>query len=417
MVLCASGILSGEHAVAPLCYIGAFELSRHGISWESRVAPLMPYAAIAALYLIVRGTLGYGVAGSAFYIDPATEPLRYLITAATRIPLLLADLTFGLPAEWWYWGGPPWRTSELLQQYIPVQWLGAYALQRMQVGIGLIAILLCACTLALVFSSRAPRDTRALRWLLLGALLSLLPLAGTASMSRLTVSPAIGFSAAISCLLWGSTLRCVQAGRLLPRLAAGSVVLVIVLLHVVRAASASYSGTAQLVEASLLDTHWVTHAEYGRGDLTENRVIVISAHDMATQYCLPFIIHATGHPAPLSGHILSPAADNEQQIFRPSANQLDLIYRHPLRGQPFAPMVYRAGELPFFVGQTFHTAVFDVEVRELRYGDPQRLRFTFAKPLDDPQYIFLYPGEGGLAPIDLPAEGESLQLAPPSWPH
>jgi hypothetical protein len=36
-------------------------------------------------------------------------------------------------------------------------------------------------------------------------------------------------------------------------------------------------------------------------------------------------------------------------------------------------------------------------------------------PLDDPQYLFLYPVRDGLRPLALPGVGATLQLAAPSF--
>jgi hypothetical protein len=415
-LLVAMGLLAGEHAFAPLCYIFVLALWEPQRPLHERALRVLPYALIAGGYTVWRTSLGYGVAGSAFYIDPATEPLRFLSTAAIRYPLLLADLTFGMPAEWWSWGSP-WGKYKWLQRIVPRSWLGIAALQSVQVAAGVVACVLCIVAIWRLGRAPAGAVSRRLSVLLLGALIGLIPLTGTAAMSRLTVAPAIAFDAAAAYLLWRLAQYVLQRGPALQRVFASVLVLLIMQVHVVRAAELSQDGSRYLADISRTQLNWVKRTDFGMPVPKDRHIIIVSAHDMASQYCLPYVMHATRHFMLETAHLLSPAADNAHVLTRPASNQLRLDFPDPLEGAPFVPMVYRRPGLTFYPGQSFSNRVFSVLVETVRNGEPSRLLFTFHANLNDPRYIFLYPNKNGLQPLKLPRVGETTKLRPPAWPR
>jgi hypothetical protein len=83
-------LLSAESALAIL----AFPVAHAAV--EGRAAPKRAIVGVASLlllgivHLLVRGALGYGVAGSALYVDPLAEPLAYATTALPRLPAALS---------------------------------------------------------------------------------------------------------------------------------------------------------------------------------------------------------------------------------------------------------------------------------------------------------------------------------------
>jgi hypothetical protein len=409
------GLLAGEHAIAPLSYLVAYELCRDRVPWGSALRRLLPYAGLTLAYLIWRTYLGYGVSGSAFYVDPIREPVRYLQHGLTRIPLLIGDLLLGMAAEWWYWGIPyvVW-----IKDYVPLAWIEFALLQKIQVGLGAAAAI-AACA-GMVWSFRASRRSARLRtqWsLLLGATLSLIPLAGTAPMTRLTVVPAIAVDALIASALWKLCAKLIRTNdpraRSLLSLAGAAVVV----LHLVRPTVHCVQGARTLTNSSHLEYGWTTKAHLGDQDVPKRHVFIVSAHDMAAQYLMPYIMHAARLPVPLTSHLLSPAAENSHVLTRVADNVLDVLFPEPITNAPFAPMVYRQAGTGFFPGQTFHNALFDVEVKLVRGVEPRQLRFTFQRPLEDSQYLFVYPTEQGIEQVRLPMVGKSIRLDSPAWPQ
>jgi hypothetical protein len=191
----------------------------------------------------------------------------------------------------------------------------------------------------------------------------------------------------------------------------------IVLIHFARSVDFSMNGSTYLTYTSHLEFGWTTSPDFGSRGVQGRHVFILSAHDMATQFFLPYTLHAAGLPTPRSCHLLSAAAMNDHVLTRVAPNVLDVQYPEPITDAPFTPTVYRRAGMGFFVGQTFHNALFEVEVKSVRGVEPRHLRFTFRAPLDDPGYLFLYPTEDGIAPLDLPQLGESIRLDAPAWPQ
>lgn len=414
-LLVGFGLLAGEHAIAPLSYLVAYELCRDRAPWRNAIVRLLPYAGLAFGYLACRAYLGYGVSGSAFYVDPIREPVRYLQEGMTRIPLLVGDLLLGMAAEWWYWGIPYvfW-----VRDLLPSAWTEFALLREIQVGLG-VASVFAACA-GMFWGFRASRRSARLRtlWsLLLGAVVSLIPLAGTAPMTRLTVVPAIAVDALIALLLWKLCARLIRTKELQARAMCSVACAVVIVLHAVRPAVHCVQGTRNLTNSSHLEYGWTTKADFGEQDVRNRHVFVVSAHNMAAQYLMPYLMHAARLPVPLTSHLLSPAAENAHVLTRIAANVLDVQFPEPITNSPFAPMVYRQAGTGFFPGQTFHNALFGVEVKRVRGVEPRQLRFTFPKSLDDPQYLFVYPTEEGIEPVSLPVVGQSIRLKSPAWPQ
>jgi hypothetical protein len=415
LLLTAVGLLAGEHAIAPLCYLVALELFGSRGSVLERVGRLLPYLGLVAIYVIWRASLGYGVAGSAFYVDPFSEPARYLLTAATRVPLLAGDLVFGMAAEWWYWG-VPW--AHHFEGLLPKHWLTIETLQSVQVALGVVSLLAGVACLSWGYQRTRSRPRLRESWaLMIGAVVSLIPLAGTASMTRLTVVPAIAVDAALGCMLWWLFRKLVSTRGWSARLRCGAAGLLLICLHLVRAIYLSVQASLYLTNMSHLQYGWATSADFGKGDLRDRHVIMLSAHDMACQYLLPYLLHAAGLAVPLSSHLLSPAADNDHILTRVASNVLDIQFPEPINNPAFAPMVYRQSDPSFLPGQTFRNALFDVEVKSVRNFQPRHLRFTFHHDLDDRRYLFMYPTELGVLQLTLPSLGKSIRLDAPAWPQ
>lgn len=156
------------------------------------------------------------------------------------------------------------------------------------------------------------------------------------------------------------------------------------------------------------------NAEIDDAMIAKQDVMVIAAVDWATQWALPTVLHLNGRPRPHSSHLLSGALLHPHVLFRHSDHVLDI----ELHGDPvdasFVGSVYRPSSAPFVGGEQRELPAFRVQVLSVKQGQPSRLRFMFAKSLDDPTLLFLYPGARGLARVIIPALGGRLALPPPT---
>ncbi len=419
LLLVALALLAGEHAFAGLAYFAAFELWGMRGALTARLRALLPVAALGTTYLLVRAGLGYGIAGSGFYIDPLTTPLRYAAAAMTRLPLLLGDLLFGLGAEWEY-AGPPWREWLLKQDLLPPRWLALSSLQRLQLGAGVAAGVVALGLLWVL--GRAPLRARApgARWLLLGGLLSILPMCSTLPMSRLCLGAAIGIDAMLALLLCAAVGAALQRGlprRWPARLGFALLALPLIFVHLVYAGVRARRDVGYYAYLSRVEDDWVEHAEIDDAKIAGQQVFVIAGRDWPSQWALPFARHLHGHPMPERSALLSAAFDNPHVLLRRAARVLELRIEGAPVPATFSGSVYRPEVAPLRPGQRFAGAGFRVEILAAAGGQPTRLRFTFALPLDDPGYLFLYPREDGLRRVRMPAVGQRLRLPAPAVPH
>lgn len=417
----ALGLACGEHALAPLAYLVAFELAFMQDAPLRRVRALAPAALLTCAYLGAHHLLGYGLSGSGFYIDPLVAPGRYLEAAAQRLPLLLGDALFGLAAEWHY-GGVPFR--EALEDVVPRDWLEPAALQAFQHALGVCAAVIAIAALYALYRGALARiaHARTARFLLLGALLSLAPLAATLPMSRLLLAPAIGFDALIAWLIWEAGTRAAgTAGAprnpaTRDRVRLGLAALALLALHAGWAGKRARSDAAYYAVRSTLEENWVADARIDDRRVAQQHVFVIAAQDWATQWALPSVRHRHGKPRPKSSHLLSAAFLRPHTLYRPADRLLDvMIEGESVRGT-FLGSVYRAEDLPFAVGDFFSFPEFQVLVQATQAGEPLRMRFRFPRSVDDPSYLFLYPSPEGLRRVYPPLIGTRFELPSPTPP-
>jgi hypothetical protein len=415
LALVALGLLAGEHAVGPLAYFVAFELVAGEGNMRQRLSALLPLAALVVVYLTLRSSLGYGLAGSSFYIDPLAEPLRYASACAKRLPLLLGDLAFEFAAEWQYWE-PPWRHALLELHWLPPSWVTLERLQQIQRALGVLAAALALVATWRLCRAPAAQPRRAVGWLLLGGLLALLPMCGALPMGRLTLAAAVGFDAALGWLLWRLFGLVVGNGMLITRVGAALGATLLVSLHVVYASARSLREVSYYAVRSRLEEQWVLHAELPDAELAGKNVIVVSSADWASQFFLPFVRHLHGRTMPASSEVLSAASDAPHQLLRVAPRVLDLRLTPTPSGNSFSNSAYRSESAKFRAGEWYPGPRFNVAIVATSDGQPSHIRFVFPAALDDARYVFLYPTTAGLVRLQLPRVGEQLSLPAPAWP-
>jgi hypothetical protein len=413
--LLTGGIFAGEYALGLVAYFIAHALCDEPSDARRRLRALLPFTVPVAAYFVARSSLGYGATGSSFYVDPLRQPVEYLEASVGRVPLLLGDLLFGYTAEWWY-GMPPFALSVLQRGVLPAAWFSLAALHALQMSVGCVALLLVVAGFWHFSRPAGASLSRSVAWLILGALLSLFPLCGVFPMSRLTIGPAVGVHATLAWIVVHAWRRMTTPGALWIRCGAAGTIVLIVAVHCVVAALRSHDAVSSWAAISRLEEDWVRHAAIDSAGLGDRHIIVVSAQDLATQYALPYVRHLHRLTTPASSEILLPPCMSTIDLVRVAANVLDIRLSTRFDRSSFRRNVYwPAADREFQAGQRFATERFEVRVIATEHGDPTQLRFAFVHPLDDPQYLFLYPVRDGLRPLALPAVGATLQLAAPSF--
>ncbi|MCP4248476.1 MAG: hypothetical protein GY778_15620, partial [bacterium] len=94
-----AGLLGKEEAVATGGYLLAYAVFLERGALKSRVLSLLPYLAVAVVWLILHRGLGHGVSTSEVYVDPAVDPGRFLFRVTQYGPMLLLGQWTPLPAD------------------------------------------------------------------------------------------------------------------------------------------------------------------------------------------------------------------------------------------------------------------------------------------------------------------------------
>ncbi len=199
-LLFAIGLCGGETALGVAAIWVTVALGR-----KPKLTTLLhmaPLGLVLALWAAYYKTHGYGAAASGAYLDPGTEPLRYLAQAIHRVPSLAGALIASLPVEISVLS--PALTWTVAAISVLCVWLVLRGLRRLPLD---------------------PVDARAWPPLAVGALLALFPPAATWPSQRTLLAPSLVSAALVAMLLLGlRDLLLAQPGLRLARLARGTLV-------------------------------------------------------------------------------------------------------------------------------------------------------------------------------------------------
>ncbi|MCA3015930.1 MAG: hypothetical protein INH41_26395 [Myxococcaceae bacterium] len=390
VVSAAVGLCAGETAVACLAYVVAFELVGREGPLRLRVWALAPMSALLAGYAVVYKLTASGARGSATYVDPVSEPLEFLVAAPVRFLVNVGAQTFGLP-DLWLTASPAARVAlvGLGALALPVWWL---AWRRWAPG--------------------APEARRTLRWLALGAVLSVLPGLAAFPAARLLTGASLGLAAVVAALLDGA----LRDGGL--RRAAG---LAWGLWCFGGSAALSWLAmSAAFAEVGARTTAAVRALEPRPGE----RFVVVSSTEFATAiYAMP-VIFEERLPAPASWHVWS-MAQASVELWRTANRQVELRTIDGEMLESLFEQNFRNPSSPVPEGLTVALEGQRVTVLERRDGRPVRLRVDLERPAADFSFVW-WNGER-LERLELPAVGarrvlprvptilERVLLGPAAW--
>ena len=408
--LVALGLCAGEHALAALAYLVAASLYRPGPFW-TRTRALIPPATLVAAYVLVRAWLGYGIAGSGFYIDPVTEPIRYLFAFRDRVLVLLADLLFSIPCEWSQGAPLPGFLEQTLSLMLP-----ASSTQLSAAPVGLIAAVLVLVAIRWLRESRGGHGERAIEWLVVGALISLLPVGGVIAAGRMTPAPALGFDAFMAFLVWRSANAAMRASSRRRAVVASLSAMSLLAVALIVPARRSYHGAHYMNGMTNGERRWIEQADFGVESLVGRHVFVLSARDLASQIAIPYILHAAGKAMPASARLLSPRGDEPQVLTRVGASSFELAFAQHSSGTSFVGSVYRSDADVMHPGDKFFGPLFEVSVLETKLGQPTRVRFDFPISLDNEVFVFVVARQKQLVRLKLPPISGHFVIAPAGSP-
>ena len=379
----AIGLSGSELALAGLAYVVAYEVLGAPVAGlRSRLEGLVPLATLGTVYVIVYWLLGYGGEGSGLYFHPLHDPVEFVTAAVTRIPTLLASGILGFSADLWF---------------------AAPAARPLQVVVGLVAVVVLLCVLRVGWADMDGATRRALRWLLPGSLLSLLPIVATFPSDRMLLVPGIGLAAALAAVLIAAfeSLR-VRRHRLLVAVA-GVLSFVHLLLAPVLA----------MYIQNLLITQSRDSLELAASPVVRDsgglETVLVFAPDHVVALYMPLLIDHVSGPAPRSWRPLS-IAPCDHRLSRTGERTLELETVDGVMMSSVFEELYRSPKKPLSSGTVIDRGLFRAEVLEEAAQGPTRIAFHFDRDLGDPTLRFLIWLDGELRTAALPPLGEKVTI-------
>jgi hypothetical protein len=411
-----TGLLLGEWVLPMFAYLIAYEVAGATGPLPTRLAALLPAAVPGFAFLYARAALGYGARGSGAYIDPGAEPLSFLLVLCARIPVFVADMMFNVPASWWDHGSP-WRDDILRLELIsPSIWLQLPGWPFFHLVLGALGLSMLALAVRWCWPELSRDERTHVRWLLLGALIALVPVAGSFASTRLTMAAFVGVAPVLALVLR-------QVGRALMRApaiglrrwfasyAVGAAVLGLQLVAPLR------EDIAGRVDDFASTTAWVLAAELDPRKLPEQRVFLLTSSEFTTTFYLAYIWAYHGRPLPRSYAPIStaPYAHDVERVADDALVLRALGGGFLASGQEY---MFRSPRQPMLAGQSIALEGARVDVLRTRDGLPQMLQVTFDRSLDDPSLRLLVATRDGLTAFEPPRLHETKRLqraAHPNW--
>jgi hypothetical protein len=364
----ALALAAGEPGLATLTLVAAHELFLEDDALRARVLRVAAYLPVLAAWAWAYRHFGYGTRGSALYIDPGMDPLRFVALFFERFPLLMAgsvvssipDYAFFLPR------GP------------------YYAV----VALAWIITLLVAWWVAPALRSR-----RTARFFAAVMVLSVLPACATIPSGRLLMFSTVGsmglFAEAIAHRASGASRFMLGL-----RLYASPVLLVV--------------GNFQTPIAGSVVERFAASMPMDAA-LTEQELILVTAFDATGVGYVSMARKLAGGPVPRHIHVM---AVGDQNLMITRVDERTLLVR-PERGflsDQFSRL-FRGD--PFEVGTRVRWVHAWIEVVELTNDlRPAVVRFTFDEPLESTRYRWMYFHGRALQPFALPVVGANVTVAP-----
>lgn len=364
-VLFALGLASGEVTLAFAAYLFAYAVFLEAGPWGKRLLPLAPYAAVSLAYLLMYRALGFGVSGTGWYVDPVGNPVRFLASAAWKLPYNLIMHFIENPGGlfWLFPGGLMW------------------------IAIAIIAFFLLGTIWLLWPMLRS--DVTARFWAA-GMLLSLIPVCAGVPQARYLFVPGIGGMALIGQYLGAQTQDRGWLGRGGGRWIPAKILGVLfILLHLVLAPY-SHQIQAAVPRASGIKLEESFATIPSGAEASEQDVIILRAPHKFTPWYLAIMQSSMGKTYPAHVRFLS-AGYRPMEIERVDEQRLALRPERGFVGDPGrAP--YRSADYPMEVGEVVELTGMTVTVLAVdETGMPTEALFAFDKPLDAPSLVWLVP--------------------------
>lgn len=401
------GLLCKETAVSAGGYLLVYAIFLDPGRARSRWLSLVPYLVVGGAWYAVYRQLGFGVAASGVYADPAHDPMGFARHVTSYAPVLLLG----------QWGLPMSDVGISLSAFASgMLWLWAIVFLAM-VG-GLLVPLVA-------------RDALARFWTL-GMALSLLPACLAFPMDRLLMFVGLGAMGLLAQWLGGLQ----EGASWVPRRAgwkrpARVFAWLFVAIHLV-VAPPIFLAMLHLPkilghEASPLWDTFPTDPQ-----LPNQTVVIVNPVSLGEAWLRAQIREYHGEPFPASTLLLTSACstvrlkriDERTLVVRPRGGYLPPRGRWPECDRPpvfsvvyaaqFLERLVRGDGNPLRLGETIELKAVTIEIGELTGdGRPASVSFRFRAALEDPSLRWLQATKDGYVPFRPPAIGATVEVPSP----
>jgi hypothetical protein len=388
----AASLLSAEVGISTCAYLAAYMVFIDRSSWRRRFAAIIPCAAVVIVWRLLWTHLGYGVENVGGYVDPLSEPLRFISAVKNHAPfLLLGQLAL-----------PPSEISIMLH---PKHWILLWRIA-----------LIFLVFVVFVLTPLLRRDRTARFWAL-GMLLSILPICATFPSDRILTFVGIGAMGLVAQLLFvvfGKTEP--RPKPLLWRIPAFVLAGIFILIHLIVAPLALPLRAAYPIMPKKFTDKFMISGPLDSS--VKNQDLVIVNPPVAFFFLVNTLVwESNNQPMPRHLRILTSSLFRPVKIYRPDAKTLVVQPEYGYYAWALDAL-FRDRKHPFSVGDRVELTGMTVEIIELTGdGRPAKAAFTFAVSLEDPSLRWLQYKDGSFVPFTPPAIGENvvLQTEKPFW--
>ena len=362
----ALALAAGESALATVGF-----LVGHTLFLEEdtgRAKRLLWYVPVLAAWVYLYKHYGFGVAGSAMYIDPGHDPLRFAESAIERLPLLAVANIVAAPVDGAFLFPP-----RVYLAFVALSW---------------VVTLIVVWWLAPIVRAR-----RTAKFFAFGTVLALVPACATVPSGRLLMFSTFGamglFAEAIAYGPRGPA-RVVIAVRLW---------LAPLLLIV---------GNFTMAAAGILVTRFAASIPNDPA-LVDQDLILVTCFDAAGSGYVDLKRRIAGLPVAQHTHVMA-VGDRDVSVARIDERTLVVRPRGGFLADKFS-RIFRGAR--FVVGERIVWSHAVIEVLELTAdGRAAAARFTFDEPLESSRFRWMKFEGPALAPFVLPAVGQTVVVPP-----
>jgi hypothetical protein len=368
--------LAGEAAIAVIGYPIAYTLFAPREERKSRFISLMPLLLLTLIYLAFYIASGYGAGEGSEYQSPLSAPDAFLKVLPERMSAAVCALFFG-------------GAVDLLA-------MDPAGKPFLVIG-GICAIIVLIFMLRLSWSLLSNSEKYVIRWMIVGSLLSCVPMAASMTISFHLIVPLIGWSVVIAHLLYSR--RLVRQGHHgFWRWFFQITCLLIFFIQLV------VSPSLRLLTPISLKKMMNVRLEAAMKSLDQDipqivnkDVIILNASDLVLGLHSYFYRQLYYLPMPASWRIMY-WGRGEIHLRRAAEKSFEMEFS----AKSFLREKYHPGDI-------IHLPEMEIKIVSADVSGIQKVLCTLNRPLDDPALLFL-TWKGKFVPVRIPAVGQSILL-------